>query len=295
MGDRARGARVLEETSIPLLIHRVAAFTRNPAEGNPAGVVFGAGDADEAAKRRIATAAETAATAFVDPVGEGRWRVRFFTPDEELDFCGHAAIAAVSTIARKGELPGLGTTFETRAGDIRAFRDAPRPDVGWVIQPAVALRAVRADAARLAEALDLSAADLVSDPPPASTGSTLLVALRTREALGRARPGASLRSIGESEGVRSVHPYTLEPDDPLADAAARHFACDTGLEDAVTGSGNGALGVLLHREGRGRPLITVSQGLEAGRPGRVMVVVQDGRPHVGGPTAVIDTREVAGP
>ena len=79
-------------------ILRYAAFSSDPAGGNPAGVVLDAGDLDDADMQRIAADVGFSETAFLTPTGPTTARVRYFAPIAEVPFCGHATIA--SAVAR---------------------------------------------------------------------------------------------------------------------------------------------------------------------------------------------------
>lgn len=84
-------------------INRIAAFSDGGTGGNPAGVVV----ADELPSDRIMqqTAADVgySETVFAAPA-EAAWRARYFSPETEVPFCGHATIA-------------LGTELAARNGD----------------------------------------------------------------------------------------------------------------------------------------------------------------------------------
>jgi PhzF family phenazine biosynthesis protein len=84
---------------------RLAAFTTDPAGGNPAGVWLGDALPDPAEMQRIATTVGYSETAFLAPDGSGdpgRFRVRYFSPAKEVDFCGHATIASGVALAERG-------------------------------------------------------------------------------------------------------------------------------------------------------------------------------------------------
>lgn len=84
-----------------MIIQRIAAFTDGPDGGNPAGVViFKALPADAAAMQAMAAEIGYSETAFAAPDGD-TWRVRYFAPEAEVDFCGHATIALGAALARK--------------------------------------------------------------------------------------------------------------------------------------------------------------------------------------------------
>ena len=74
-------------------LHRYTAFSNNPAGGNPAGVWIGDALPDAATMQAIAGEVGYSETAFVAPT-HGRARViRYYSPEAEVPFCGHATIA----------------------------------------------------------------------------------------------------------------------------------------------------------------------------------------------------------
>lgn len=85
-------------------LFRLAAFPDGDQGGNPAGVWVGAVLPDAATMQRIASEVGYSETAFVAPEsGEAR-TVRYFSPEAEVSFCGHATIAAAVAIGcREGE------------------------------------------------------------------------------------------------------------------------------------------------------------------------------------------------
>src|SRR5262245_19904288 len=77
---------------------RIAAFSQGETGGNPAGVVIE--ETLPTAQRMQSLAAEVgySETAFAAPAGDG-WRVRYFAPEVEVPFCGHATIALGAALA----------------------------------------------------------------------------------------------------------------------------------------------------------------------------------------------------
>ena len=71
---------------------RIAAFADGDRGGNPAGVLISETHPDEDDMRRIAAEIGYSETAFAMPQGNA-WRVRYFSPESEVPFCGHATIA----------------------------------------------------------------------------------------------------------------------------------------------------------------------------------------------------------
>jgi len=74
-------------------LHRLSAFTDDPAGGNPAGVWVGDELPDAATMQEIAADVGASETAFVAPATGVDREVRYFSPEMEVSFCGHATIA----------------------------------------------------------------------------------------------------------------------------------------------------------------------------------------------------------
>ncbi len=81
-------------------ILRIAAFADAGLGGNPAGVMIADSLPDDTEMQRIAAEVGFSETAFAMPEG-GAWRVRYFSPESEVPFCGHATIALGAALALK--------------------------------------------------------------------------------------------------------------------------------------------------------------------------------------------------
>jgi PhzF family phenazine biosynthesis protein len=102
-------------------IFQVDAFADRPFGGNPAGVCFLGAAADPGWMQSVANEMNLAETAFLEPRGDGRFGLRWFTPAVEVDLCGHATLASAHVLWEEGEAVGsLG--FETRSGLLTAVR-----------------------------------------------------------------------------------------------------------------------------------------------------------------------------
>jgi len=89
-------------------IQRIAAFSQGSEGGNPAGVVLLQNEVSAEEMARVAAEVGYSETAFAVAQGEdGRsWRVRYFSPESEVPFCGHATIALGAALGKHG---GAGT------------------------------------------------------------------------------------------------------------------------------------------------------------------------------------------
>lgn len=100
-----------------LQIFQVDAFTDHVFGGNPACVVPLSKWLDDKTLLRIAEENAVAETAFFVPDGgEGRYRLRWFTPDIEMDLCGHATLATAHVIKAHLDVKAGVLSFLTKSG-----------------------------------------------------------------------------------------------------------------------------------------------------------------------------------
>src|SRR6266404_4453651 len=266
----------------------VDSFAAHPLSGNPAGVLLDGADLDGRAMQRIASELKHSETAFPLPAREpgAALHLRWFTPESEVAFCGHATLATFHVLveeAKRIQVEGSGVTrtaFTCKSGRLNVELSRSRGKLRILIETPPS----RFEPALLPAEL-LTALGIVSDaldpriPPQRSAilEGNLYLAVRDRETLARCRPDAAvLEAFGKQLGVAGYVTYTLDPA-PGVDAAVRCFFPGYGiLEDPVTGSAAGQLGALVQTFLPG-PLprrLLFTQGDEMGRPGRVEVEVR---------------------
>ncbi|WP_431796292.1 PhzF family phenazine biosynthesis protein [Microbacterium enclense] len=276
-------------TEAPGILHLLA-FAAEPGGGNPAGVVLDATALDDADMLRIAADLGYPETAYVTARDGARLRVRYFSPEAEVPFCGHATIATAVALA-EAEGPGE-FVFETTAGDVRvsARDDGGRIAAGFTsVEPVV--RDFH-DPARLLGLLGLNADDLDPRMPLAEAFAGNwhpVVAVRTLERFdGFGYDADALRALMDERGwtgtVTVVHVPGEVADGGVVEAR-NLFPVGDITEDPATGSAAAALGAYL-RDRLGLPApfhVTVHQGRHIGRPSILEVEVPaTGGIHVGG-------------
>ncbi len=275
-------------------VYKVDAFTRTPLRGNPAGVVpFARG---LGASEMLAVARELAVpeTAFVFPSRDADVKLRFFTPTQEVPFCGHALVGALALLAELGEVqipPGRSARVRVETG-VGVLAVEVRGEAGGVrvemTQTEPAFRPWEGEVNEVLEILGADPEDLRLDLPLelAYTGLWhLLVPLRTVDAVDGLMPDfRALAELNRELGAVTTHVFA-EGDGGYH---CRGFAPAAGVdEDPVTGSASGALGAYLVRHGAVRasaPLL-LNQGDACDRPGTVSVTV-GGTPEAPGPVVV---------
>ena len=79
-------------------IQKIAAFSDGDVGGNPAGVLIADQFPADSEMQKIAADVGFSETAFAVQAGAD-WRVRYFSPESEVPFCGHATIALGAALA----------------------------------------------------------------------------------------------------------------------------------------------------------------------------------------------------
>ena len=98
------------------MLYHLAAFPEGDAGGNPAGVWVGDELPDALTMQRIAADVGASETAFIAPATGSRRTIRYFSPEIEVSFCGHATIASGVVL---GRTDGQGTyLLDTPVGEI---------------------------------------------------------------------------------------------------------------------------------------------------------------------------------
>ena len=217
-------------SSLPFYV--VHAFTSERFAGNPAAVVFDDLFPDVDVMQQIAAENRLSETAFLQPHRENDdWDLRWFTPEVEVDLCGHATLAAAYTIFQDVDPDVDRVTFHTASGALGAEwlgdADGVRIDL-----PLVDVREARATP-QLLTSLGLSAAPKDVRATPAGRW---LVHLADEATVRGLTPDMAALAAAAPQGVI----VTAPGDD--ADIASRFFAPSIGVpEDPVTGSAHAAL------------------------------------------------------
>lgn len=107
---------------MPLPIYIVDAFTDRPFRGNPAGVCLLDEQISHELMQQIAAEMNQAETAFLLKIGDGNYNLRWFTPTNEVQMCGHATLASAHILWETRKENGS-IRFQTRSGEMLAERE----------------------------------------------------------------------------------------------------------------------------------------------------------------------------
>ena len=105
-------------------IYQVDAFASSLFKGNPAAICPLERWLPDETLQAIAAENNLAETAYYIPAGHGRFELRWFTPEVEVDLCGHATVAAAAVILGiRAETPGTRVVFGSKSGELVVDRE----------------------------------------------------------------------------------------------------------------------------------------------------------------------------
>lgn len=258
-------------------LHRLSAFTTTPEGGNPAGVWIGDSLPDPAEMQRIAARVGYSETAFVAPAFGLERTVRYYSPEAEVSFCGHATIASGVVL---GESDGEGTyRFSTAVGlvevavqTVDGHRQAALTSVEptYEAAPESLLQAVLA-------ALGWKRDELDHAIPPARAFAGawhLVIAAATADRLADLHYDFDvLKQIMLDDNLTTVQLVWRES--PTVFHSRNPFPVGGVVEDPATGAGAAALGGYLRAAGliEAPASIELRQGEAMGRPSLLTVEI----------------------
>jgi trans-2,3-dihydro-3-hydroxyanthranilate isomerase len=249
----------------------VDVFTERPLAGNQLAVVLDADGLGADRMQAIAREFNFSETAFVTSSLAGcDWRVRIFTPVEELPMAGHPTIGTAVVLEALGRVSDR-TVFELGVGPTPV---SVRPGWAEMEQRPPTFGAEHSDPAALAEALSIDGEEITATglaPQSVSTGlAYLVVPVRSLDAVRRLTPRPDeLRTALAGFPGAAAYCFSREVEQAGSDAHCRMFARHLGVvEDPATGSAAGPLACYLARyaEGDGPIRFRFEQGFEIGRP-----------------------------
>ncbi len=209
------------------LLFLVDAFTETPFAGNPAGVCLLTDTKEKDWMQHVAAELNVSETAFAQKE-EGRYRLRWFTPQAEVTLCGHATLATAHVLWEAGwEQPQKGIEFHSESGVLRTKRKD-----GWIEMDFPARQIIPAEKNTcLEEALHVR--PLFTGKYATPRGDLYLLEVENEEVVRALTPDFMM--LAES-GVRAVI-VTARAQEAGYDFISRYFAPAVGInEDPVTGS-----------------------------------------------------------
>jgi len=254
-------------------ILKLAAFSHKGQGGNPAGVAFCDEMPSDEEMLKVAKEVGYSETAFLVKQTEG-WRVRYFAPEIEVLFCGHATIALGATL---GERFGEGE-YKLVLNDSNITVRAERSGNGFVAT-LQSPKTHSVDAPKEYVDKVLAAFGLTSDDLDlnfsvriASAGARhLILVLKYRKTLANMNYlFDEVKVLMNEQAVTTIDLLWNESDEVFHSRNA--FAAGGVYEDPATGAAAAALAGYLRDIGwRGKNEFVILQGEDMGMPSRLVV------------------------
>jgi PhzF family phenazine biosynthesis protein len=232
-------------TNIEVIL--VNSFTDNGKGGNPAGVVFNADNLSNAQKLKIAQVVGYSETAFVSSDEEADYEVSFFTPTDEVDFCGHATLATFSTMYQLGAHTAGSYVQRTKAGMLSVNIE---PNGKIVMEQQLPQKLNSFSYSKISNVIGIASNILESTKLPIeviSTGLPDLIIPVPKGYLDLIKPNdETIAGFCKKHNIVGFHVFELcEPYSKFT-ASCRNFAPLFGIsEESATGSSSGALACYL--------------------------------------------------
>ena len=315
-----------------LVVKQVDAFTTRPFGGNPAGIITNGDGLRPEEMMNIAREMNLSETAIVTlPESlDTDFRIRFFTPSDEVDLSGHVVIAATWALLEEGRIQvsnGVTTVnMGTNAGRIPVdllFYSSDSPETG---SDRVALRTELAcgelhrimmhqsiknhspssiPVSEVAEILGIASSEISGTGLPMEIISTgldqLMIPIISKETILDLNPDLiKLGLSNKKHGIQTNHIFSTDTFSEDCVSYSRHFAPAVGMwEDPGTGTAAAGLGNYLLRHG----IVTsgemiMEQGNNSSNLARILVEVEEsmlsgGSARIGGLAATSITREIS--
>ena len=260
-------------------VYTLNAFAKTKDGGNPAGVVLDSDSLSENQMKKIAKKVGFSETAFVQKSKKADFRVRFFTPSDEVDICGHATVASFYLMNQKGIIKPEKYTQETKAGVLNL--EVQKNGVIFMSQTLPQFFD-KIDKKELANSLNIPESQISSDLPTqiVSTGlKDILIPINTLQDLNAVEPDfKKVSQISKKYDVIGYHLFTLETKHGST-AHCRNLAPLYDIpEESATGTSNGALSCYLSKYGKITlkqvKKLVFEQGYSMGKPSEILASLE---------------------
>lgn len=274
--------------------HHMAAFSNAEGGGNPAGVVVATEHPSPAEMIKIAADFGYPESAFLAPhdgdTSQKIWDIRYFSPEAEIPFCGHATIA---TGVALGQELGAGTyTLYTKVGrvDVVVHSEGGVWTATLTSPPTTVMDIAASDVDELLAVFGWGRADLNDDYPVklANAGANHpVVVLRDKATFQRlSYPFDRLNQFMQQRDWTTIAVIWVENDTTYH--ARNPFPVGGFVEDPATGAAAAAFGAYLKALGGRELSFVIHQGVDMGRPSLIHVEASNKN---GGPSRVTGTAE----
>ena len=251
-------------------VYVVSAFSKGNQGGNKAGVVLDCRSLTPADMAAIAKDLGYSETAFLIKSNVADFKIRYFTPTEEVPLCGHATIATFSLLHSLGKLDKDAYTIETIAGTLNIriekdgmiFMEQNHPTYFETLKPEI-----------FAECFENRFIDTALPIQIVSTGlKDIMIPVISKGHLEKLNPQfINMANLCRKLDVVGIHAFALTNNADTT-AICRNFAPLYGIdEESATGTSNCALACYLFKHYKQQSQYVFEQGFNLGSASRLIV------------------------
>lgn len=270
------------------------AFTNEIFKGNPAGILLDNKGLTNETMQLIAKEIGYPETVFLEKKDNNKIKVKFFTPKEEIDLCGHATIAYSTALFENniidfkegenilkvetnlGELPIIINIKDRKIENIMMYQASPKIDRNFKLKKK-----------ELAKLLNITTDDFDKEVEivKAYTGVwDLMIPVKSKEILDNININIEeVKGLSKELEVISLHVFYI--DEVTKKIYARNFAPIVDIiEEAATGTSNGALIYYLYTINKiiENSIVEIIQGESLGRRSEILgkVLIEDTKENI---------------
>lgn len=248
---------------------KIDAFATKNSDGNPAGYILldSFCDINDEEMQKIAKELKgyVNEVGYISKTDKDTYKLRYFSSEREVEFCGHATIAIMYDIIKNNK--DLENTKEikiiTNKGLLIVQNRIKEEDAVFIMSPIPEFSTKQVLREKIAEALKIKALDISDEPEVINAGlETLIVSINSLKVMLNIKPRLEeLKEFCTNNNIDIIEVFCTEVESLKNAYRTRVFAPTFGyLEDPATGSGNSAFGyyLLKHRKWNGE-IISVEQ------------------------------------
>lgn len=277
----------------------VDSFTQCRFGGNPAAVIPEASAIPQMYYPQIANEINLAQTAFVDEIEKDMYYIEFYTPNREINFSGHATIAAFYVLGRMGFIRPIENGkkivhAKLKNGqilDVEIEYDNYEAGLVSILSPEITTNDKFSDIINkesIRKVLKIKESDISEVIIGEAFQGDIFVSLKNKEVLDSLRVDPwALRALNEKTGTQGLFAMTEEIEKPKLHTYARYFSPLFGImEEAATGSSAVVAGKIL-LDKKNIENIEIYQGQMMKRPARIDVEYRDGNIWMSGHSRLV--------
>lgn len=248
-------------------LYQMSAFYKESHGRNKAGVVIKADGLTSSEMQDIAKKVGYSETAFVLKSVKADFKLRFFTPKNEVDLCGHATIATFTLLRDLGMIKQGLYTQETNNGILKID----------VKEDSVYMQQFKPLYGQLVDKIDLLSCfknlklNNSFHPQVISTGmKEIFIAVKNKDVLNLLEPNFDeIKKVSKKYQSIGIHAFALDDEN---DAIGRNFAPIVRInEESATGTSNGALACFLAKYNLLKANYVFGQGYSMNQPSEIIV------------------------